>query len=139
MKIVPYVHRQAPELCYFTLNGIRFTEKPMLGKQVDWYKVMTSNRAKHPIAEIRAKHFAPFYHAKVVKLTVTFPIGFEYVNETKYGIFTTYKQLLIDIKKYMIKKHPSYHDHNMVLLSGAPMPVPTIKITTKQTYVRGNV
>jgi hypothetical protein len=140
MNIIPFIHRQAPELCYFTLNGVRFTEKPMLGKQVDWYKVITSKKALHPIAEIRAKHFKKALPVKIGKVEVVYPSGFEYLNKTYNGVVQSYKNLLEQIKTTLTKKHNldglmTYEkwQHDDVFTT-EKMPVPTIKITTKLIY-----
>ena len=137
MKITPYLNRCAPELCYFTINNARFTEKPMLGKNVDWYNVMHRKNADHPITAIRKKHFQKCYFAKVAKIEICFPAGYEWLDETKRTVFKNgYADLLKQIKGYMTKKHPSYYDHNMKLYNGDTMPIPTLKITTSTQYVK---
>ncbi|AUR84441.1 hypothetical protein NVP1055O_65 [Vibrio phage 1.055.O._10N.286.55.E9] len=136
MQIKPYIHKQAPELCYFTVNGIRYTEKPMLGLQVDWCKVMTSDKAYHPIAAIRKKHFAKGHFAKVCKIEVIFPECHSWLNVTRSCVFKSYSDLLVSIKAYMKRKHPSYYDNKMVLFDGSIMPVPKLKITTSTKYIK---
>lgn len=141
MNIIPFIHRQAPELCYFTLNGVRFTEKPMLGKQVDWYKVMTSKKALHPIAEIRAKHFKKVKPCKIAKIEVIYSEEFNYLNKIYHGVMLSYSDLLDQIKTKLSKKHNidgTYTFERWVekdIFITEKMPVPTIKITTKQTYI----
>ena len=140
MKIIPYIHKQAPELCYFTCNGVRFIEKPMMGKNVDWYKVMTSKKAKHPITEIRAKHFKKTVPIRIGKVEVTYPSDFEYLNETYNGVVQSYRILLEQIKTTLTKKHNL--DGRMTyqkwqcddVFITEKMPVAKIKITTKLIY-----
>jgi hypothetical protein len=107
MKIKCYLCRSAPELCYFTLNGIRYREQPMLGKQVDWYNTMYSNRAMNPIATIRAKHFRRCKTRKIAKITITY----DDIRPPKIegGVFLEYSEVLEYVKT--LKRLREYAPH----------------------------
>lgn len=135
MRITPFLHRQAPEVCYFLVNGFKFKEKPMLGKQVNWYKVMYSKMASHPITEIRKKHFKQAVFTKYAEVKVIFPDEYSYLNVSGKQHFKSYTEFKTALNEYMKKKHPSYFDPNIKLLDGSLMPQPKVVIKFKSKYI----
>jgi hypothetical protein len=106
MKIKCYLCRSAPELCYFTLNGIRYQEQPMLGKQVDWYKAMYNPKALCPTAMVRAKHFSRSDTRKVATITVTYEDL--YPPSISGGTFWKYAEVLEyveDLREHITTPH----------------------------------
>ena len=137
MKIVPYVHRMAPELCYFTVNGVRYTEKPAIGMQVNWYKVMTSADALHPIAEIRKKHFKPQPFQRLVSIDIVYEDPKDHwLNQRYSGIITDWS-VLRDSKFWdnCKKKHPTLNGEPLKLEFGEGYLSPCKAVI--KTYTRG--
>lgn len=135
MKIVPFLHRQAPELCFFLVNGFKFQEKPMLGKQVNWYNVMYGKDALHPITAIRKKHFKRAVFTKYAEIKIVFPEQYSWLNVEGKQHFNSYSDFKIALNEYMKKKHPSYFDANIRLYDGSLMPQPKLFVKFKTAYI----
>ena len=125
MKITPHLNLQAPELCYFTVNGFRFprTIKGLGLDHVDWYKLMTDKKAGNPVATIRKTYFKPIRTGKfaTIKIEYTDP-AFTYLNKQYTGYIRDYGQL----KAFMLsitEKHPTLNNDKQIKLNdGSLMP-----------------
>lgn len=91
MKIVPYIHKNAPELCYFTLNGV---QSPKNLSNLDWYHALYRS-ALHPIAFVREKLFSPAKFRKVASIEVRYAKeDLKWLNRHYSGRFSKYSEVV---------------------------------------------